>query len=109
MPPSQGQSGSSGQKLFGKYRGLVTDNQDPKNLGRLRAKVQEVLGDTETGWALPVAPYAAKNEGFYAIPPVNAGTWIEFEAGDVERPLWSGAWWGDDQLPKNETGADTKP
>jgi hypothetical protein len=35
--------------------------------------------------------------------------WIEFEAGDVERPIWSGAWWGDDQLPKNESGADTKP
>jgi uncharacterized protein involved in type VI secretion and phage assembly len=109
MPPSQGQSRASAHQFFGKYRGLVTDTDDPKNLGRLRAKVQEVLGDTDTGWALPVAPYAAKNEGFYAIPPVNAGVWIEFEAGDVERPLWSGAWWGDDQLPKNESGADTKP
>jgi uncharacterized protein involved in type VI secretion and phage assembly len=109
MPPPQGQSGSNGQKLFGKYRGLVTDNQDPKNLGRLRAKVQEVLGDTDTGWALPVAPYAARNEGFYAVPPVGAGVWIEFEAADVERPIWSGTWWGEDQLPKNENVADTKP
>lgn len=109
MPSTQTQYASAGLKLFGKYRGLVSDNQDPKNLGRLRAKVQEVLGDTETGWALPVAPYAAKNEGFYSVPPNGAGVWIEFEAGDVERPIWSGAWWGNDQLPKDEQGNDTKP
>ena len=40
-------------RFFGKYRGLVTDNQDPLSLGRIRAKVPELLGDVETGWALP--------------------------------------------------------
>lgn len=99
----------SAKRLFGKFRGTVSDNQDPKNLGRVRTKVPEALGDVESGWALPVAPYAGDGEGFYAIPKVGAGVWIEFEAGDVERPIWSGAWWGDNQLPKNESGADTKP
>jgi len=94
---------------YGKYRGLVTDNKDPKNLGRLRAKVKEVLGDVETGWALPAVPYAGNGEGFFTVPPVGAGVWMEFEAGDAERPIWTGAWWGQDQLPKNESSTAATP
>ena len=99
----------NGKPHYGKYRGLVTDNDDPKKLGRLRAKVAEVLGDTETGWALPALPFSGNNQGFYTVPPVGAGIWMEFEAGNVERPIWTGAWWGDGQLPKNESGADPTP
>jgi uncharacterized protein involved in type VI secretion and phage assembly len=94
---------------YGKYRGQVTDNNDPKRLGRLRAKVKEVLGDVETGWALPAVPYSGNGEGFYTVPPVGAGVWVEFEAGDTERPIWTGAWWGEDQLPRNERRAAATP
>jgi len=96
-------------RFYGKYRGLVTDNQDPLNLGRIKANVPEVLQDTPTGWALPVAPYAGDGVGVYTVPDSGAGVWIEFEAGDVSRPIWSGCWWGDNQLPKDESGSDTKP
>lgn len=91
----QGQAG----RHYGKHRGIVTDNQDPSNLGRLRARVPEVLGDVETGWALPCVPYAGDGEGLFTVPSVGAGVWIEFEAGDVSRPIWTGCWWGDGQLP----------
>jgi len=84
---------------FGKYRGLVTDNQDPSSLGRIRARVPEVLGGVETGWALPCVPFAGDNIGMFTVPPASAGVWIEFEAGDVSRPIWSGCWWGDGQIP----------
>jgi uncharacterized protein involved in type VI secretion and phage assembly len=94
---------------FGKYRGLVSDNQDPKQLGRIKATVPEVLGTVTTGWALPALPYSGDNEGFFTVPPKGAGVWIEFEAGDVSRPLWTGAWWGKDQLPKNESGTAATP
>ena len=53
-------------------------------------------------WALPCVPYAGTTSGFFAIPPVGAGIWIEFEAGDVSRPIWSGAWWGSGELPVDE-------
>lgn len=96
-------------RFYGKYRGLVDDVQDPSNLGRLKAKVPELLGQVPTGWALPCVPYAGVGMGFYAIPPVGAGVWIEFEAGDVSRPIWSGAWWGDSDLPANETGTSATP
>lgn len=96
-------------RFFGKYRGLVTDNQDPLSLGRLRARVPEVLGDVETGWALPALPYAGDGVGVYTVPAAEAGVWIEFESGDVSRPIWTGCWWGSGQLPKDETGAATTP
>jgi len=72
-------------RFYGKYRGLVTDNQDPMQIGRIQASVPEVLGDVRTGWAVPCAPYAGTNAGLYAIPAVGAGVWIEFEAGNDAR------------------------
>src|SRR6266851_3812213 len=40
-------------RYFGKYRGHVQDNNDPKSLGRIKASVPQVLGDLDTGWAVP--------------------------------------------------------
>jgi len=79
---------------FGKYRGIVTDNEDPLMTGRIKAKVPDVLGDDESGWALPCAPFGGSQTGFFAIPTVGAGVWIEFEHGDPDYPIWSGCWWG---------------
>jgi len=99
----------SRSRFYGKYRGIVNDDQDPDNLGRIRAQVPEVLQDVITPWALPCTPYAGPDQGLYAIPPVGAGVWIEFEAGDPSRPIWSGTWWADGELPHNEAGSDATP
>lgn len=96
-------------RFYGKYRGTVTDNDDPTSLGRIRALVPEVLGDVQTGWAVPALPYSGNGSGSYTVPAVDAGVWIEFEAGDVSRPIWTGCWWSEGQLPKDEAGADTAP
>lgn len=96
-------------RFYGKYRGVVSNVDDPENMGRLRATVPEVLGDVESPWALPCAPYAGDGVGIYAVPPVDSGVWIEFEAGDPSRPIWTGCWWGRDQLPANEEGTDVTP
>ncbi len=80
--------------FYGKYRGIVTDNKDPLMIGRVRAKVPDVLGDLESGWAMPCAPFGGKSTGFFAIPTTGAGVWIEFEHGDPDYPIWSGCWWG---------------
>src|SRR5436309_62510 len=100
---------ASARRHLGKFRGTVTDNQDPKHQGRLRAKVPEVLGDVESGWAMPCAPYAGDSTGALSVPAPGAGVWIEFEAGDVSRPIWVGCWWVSDKVPKDETGAAATP
>lgn len=96
-------------RFYGKYRGVVSDVDDPESMGRLRAKVPEVLGDVESPWALPCAPYSGDGIGLYMVPPVGAGVWIEFEAGDPSRPIWSGCWWGRNQLPADEEGTSAHP
>ena len=63
----------------------------------------------ESGWALPALPYAGDGEGAWTIPPVGAGVWIEFEAGDVSRPIWTGCWWGSDQRPADQNGSKAVP
>jgi hypothetical protein len=92
-------------RFYGKYRGLVLVNVDPQNQGRLKALVPEVLGVIPTNFCLPCTPYAGTSAGFFAVPIVGSGVWIEFEAGDVNRPVWTGCWWGTAQVPVNEAGS----
>ena len=80
--------------FYGKYRGTVTDIQDPLMIGRIRARVPDVLGDQESGWAMPCAPFGGDGMGFFALPKSGAGVWIEFEHGDPDYPIYSGCWWG---------------
>jgi uncharacterized protein involved in type VI secretion and phage assembly len=96
-------------RFYGKYRGIVRNNQDPENLGRIKAVVPEVLGDLETGWALPCTPYAGNGIGQYTIPPADSGVWIEFEAGDPARPIWTGCWWSSNELPEDNAGTAATP
>ncbi len=96
-------------RCYGKYRGIVVNNQDPQNLGRIQATVPEVLGEVISGWADPCAPYTGIQAGLFAIPPVGAGVWIEFEAGDPSRPIWVGGWWGAADVPLKSTGDPATP
>jgi hypothetical protein len=106
---TQGQSSTQTARYHGKYRGLVSDNNDPRNLGRVKASVRELLGEVESGWALPCLPYSGDGEGQFTVPPVGAGVWIEFESGDLSRPIWSGCWWGEGQLPTDNAGTAATP
>src|SRR5262245_54787752 len=81
-------------QFFGKYRGIVTDNQDPLMQGRIKANVPDVYGDQDSGWAMPCMPFSGNGMGFFGLPSVGAGVWIEFEQGDPEYPIYVGGWWG---------------
>ncbi|MCY7399448.1 MAG: phage baseplate assembly protein V [Nocardioides sp.] len=105
-PPA---AGMTAERHYGKYRGIVADTDDPRHQGRIRVRVPEVLADVDSGWALPCAPYAGDTTGAYAVPAVDSGVWVEFEAGDVSRPIWVGCWWGADKLPTDEEGTMATP
>jgi hypothetical protein len=89
----------SREKFFGKYRGTVSNNIDPTSLGRLQVEVPEILGDNRLSWAMPCSPFAGPGVGFFALPPVGANVWVEFEGGDPDFPIWSGCFWGPGQVP----------
>jgi type VI secretion system (T6SS) baseplate-like injector VgrG len=86
-------------QFFGKYRGKVANNIDPMQLGRVQASVPAVLGEGSLSWAMPCAPYGGPGVGFFAVPPVGANIWVEFEAGDPDYPIWSGCFWGVGEVP----------
>jgi uncharacterized protein involved in type VI secretion and phage assembly len=86
---------------FGKYRGLVAEVGTRERLGQIRAHVPAVFTeDRLSPWARPSAPFAGPGHGFVTLPEVGDGVWIEFEAGDPAMPIWSGFWWGDDEIPE---------
>lgn len=91
-------------RFYGKYRGEVAGNIDPLRRARLSVRVPGVLGDVP-GWALPCVPFAGPGVGFLALPPVGARVWVEFEAGDPDQPIWSGCFWGPDEVPVESAGA----
>ena len=93
--------------FFGKYRGTISDNNDPTSRGRLKVKVPAVLGDVEA-WAMPCVPYAGQGVGLHTLPEPNMGVWIEFEAGDPSYPLWTGCFWADGELPADHQGTQAK-
>jgi Type VI secretion system/phage-baseplate injector OB domain len=84
-----------GPKYFGIYRGVVVNNIDPMMTGRIIALVPDVGSIIPTTWANPCVPLAGKLEGTYMVPQIGANVWIQYEAGDPDRPVWTGGFWGD--------------
>jgi uncharacterized protein involved in type VI secretion and phage assembly len=80
--------------FYGKYRGLVINNVDPLQIGRIQAQVPDVSGLLPSSWAMPCLPGAGINTGVFTVPPIGAGVWIEFEHGDPDFPIWVGGYWG---------------
>lgn len=88
---------SSKERIWGKWRGIVVDNNDPKKLGRIKARVPEIYGDEIiSDWSTPCAPYGGNLDlGNFMVPEIGSGVWIEFEAGMIDRPIYVGVWWGE--------------
>lgn len=86
-------------QFFGKYRGKVENNMDPMMQGRVQVSVPAVMGSGTLSWAMPSVPYAGPSVGFFAVPPVGANIWVEFEGGDPDYPIWSGCFWGIGEVP----------
>lgn len=88
-------------QYLGFYKGEISDNKDPENLGRLRLKVPDLYGDEAFDyWALPLGLFAGKSIGFFAIPSKGDHVWVTFENGDPRFPLWTYGWWSQGQRPE---------
>lgn len=87
--------------LFGKYRGVVEDVLEDDDLGLISAKIPDVFGDEKVIERIrPCSPFAGDKHGFVTIPEPGDGVWIEFEAGNISLPIWTGFWWADGQMPE---------
>jgi uncharacterized protein involved in type VI secretion and phage assembly len=84
----------SEEKYFGKYRGMVLNNIDPMQMGRLMVQVPDISGLLPSSWAMPCFPVTGKQMGVWAVPLIGSGVWVEFEQGDPDYPIWVGCFPG---------------
>ncbi|WP_158174425.1 phage baseplate assembly protein V [Grimontia hollisae] len=82
------------QPLYGKFRGTVVNNFDKSQQGRLLVTVPSVSSMVPGSWCMPCLPVLGLNSGIFAVPPIGAGVWVEFEQGDVDYPIWTGCFAG---------------
>lgn len=94
MSPQITAAGGNPTKYYGKYRGLVIENLDPEQIGRVLVQVPDVLGETPSSWAMPCVPVAGIQAGCFVVPPIGSQVWVEFEQGDPDYPIWTGGFWG---------------
>ncbi|HEX3359154.1 MAG TPA: phage baseplate assembly protein V [Tepidisphaeraceae bacterium] len=80
--------------MFGKFRATVLNNIDPMQMGRLMVQAPDALNILPSSWAMPCVPFAGIQSGFFALPAIGSGVWIEFEQGDTDFPIWTGCFWG---------------
>jgi uncharacterized protein involved in type VI secretion and phage assembly len=88
--------------------GIVTNNQDPENLGRVKVKFPWLSQEDESAWARIAAPMAGNNRGAYFLPEVDDEVLVAFERGDLRFPYILGALWNGKDAPpeKNEDGGN---
>ena len=80
--------------------GLVTNNKDDDNKGRIKVKYPYLSDQLESGWIRLASHGAGANRGILFMPEVNDEVVVAFEHGDIRRPYVLGSLWnGKDALP----------
>ncbi|HEY7546663.1 MAG TPA: phage baseplate assembly protein V [Blastocatellia bacterium] len=87
--------------------GVVTNNQDPDGLGRVKVRFPWLSDADESQWARIAAPMAGKDRGVYFLPEVDDEVLVAFEHGDPRFPCVIGALWNGKDAPP-ETNSDGK-
>lgn len=86
-------------RINGVVVGVVTNNQDPDGMGRVKVKFPWLSDADESTWARVAAPMAGKERGFYFLPEVDDEVLVVFEHGDMRFPYVLGALWNGKDAP----------
>lgn len=79
--------------------GIVTNNQDPKGLSRVKVKFPTLTEEHESYWARVVSTGAGIGRGTDWLPEINDEVLVGFEHGDIHRPYIIGAVWNGKDAP----------
>jgi len=82
--------------------GVVTQNSDPDDMGRVRVRYPALGDDIEGWWARIAAPSAGSERGLLMMPVAGDEVLVAFEHGDVRRPYVLGALWNGNDQPGSD-------
>lgn len=94
-------------RMYGLTLGIVTNTEDPDNLGRIKVKLPlRDEAENESAWARVIIPFAGKEMGAYFIPDVGDEVIVAFLGGQLEKPVIVGGVWSKSVKPPmaNEGG-----
>lgn len=86
---------------------VVTNNQDPERLGKIKVKYPWRNNEDESYWARMITFMAGNEMGGYFLPEVGDEVLVAFENGDIDHPVIMGALWSGKMKPP-ETNSDGK-
>jgi uncharacterized protein involved in type VI secretion and phage assembly len=96
-------------RFYGKYKGIVRVIGTEDQLGKIKVEIPEIYGENANSpWVQPQIPFAGPNHGLLLLPKTGDGVWIEFEAGDISRPIWTGFWWSRPEEIPDPAGRETR-
>jgi phage protein D len=82
--------------------GLVTNNNDPEQMGRVRVKYPSLSDSDESAWARIATPSAGNGRGLLMLPQVDEEVIVGFEHGDTRRPIVVGSLFNGRDKPGDE-------
>jgi phage protein D/phage baseplate assembly protein gpV len=96
----------AGSPAAGLVVAVVTDNNDPEDMGRVRVAFPWLSPDHASGWARVAATGAGDRRGVFFLPEVGDEVLVGFEMGDVQQPfVLAGLWNGVDRPPLDSAAA----
>lgn len=90
----------------GVYFGIVTDNKDPENLGRIKVKIPIIDKQNSLDWARMTTVMSGNKFGTLFIPEVGDEVLVAFHMGDIRQPIIIGCLWNKKAPPPS--GMDAK-
>ncbi len=100
-----GNEHQNGNKIVGVVAGIVTNNQDTDDLGRVKLKFPWLSDENETDWVRIATFMAGPDRGSFFLPEVDDEVLVAFENGDLHRPYVIGMLWNGNHAPP-ETNSD---
>jgi len=96
----QSDQANSSSKIYGVHIALVTNNNDPDNMGRVKLKYPWYSDADESYWARIAVTMAGNEMGTFFLPEVDNEVLVAFEDGAIDKPYVIGALWnGQDKPP----------
>ncbi|WP_372365481.1 phage baseplate assembly protein V [Candidatus Uabimicrobium sp. HlEnr_7] len=95
-------SNNDTSKIYGVVTAIVTNNQDPDKLGRVKVKFPWLSAKDESNWARVASWMAGPAKGAFILPEVEDEVLVAFEHGDIARPYIMGSLWNGKDLPPED-------